>query len=95
MKEKIKYLISKLFVYEEVDFTNPLVISNIINVIAKHYPDFSKKSISDLISNIYGISNYDLSFSKNIIGYPKNILNCNDYNELYLSLYSEIKKPLT
>lgn len=90
MKDKIKYLIHKLFIYKEVNTKDPLVISCLINLLLKVYPDFQKEDITKIVLDIFETSEYKQNTNLCLTGYTPSPINCNDYNELYLA----IKKSL-
>ncbi len=94
MKDKIKYLIYKLFVYKNVDMNSPQILSCLTNILKIYYPDFSLKEILKMMENIYNFSNYAENTQLSLTGFNKVLVNKNDYNELYIELF-KLKKSLT
>ncbi len=90
MKDQIKYLIYKLFIYEEVDINNPLVMSCLTNIMLKYYPDFNKEEIKNIIQKVFEPFCYKENTPLSLTGFNNNLINYSDYNELYLA----IKKSL-
>ena len=98
MKDKIKYLIHKLFIYTKVDFNNPLVLSSLTYLLQKYYPDFSLKDIRHILENIFGPFYYSQNIPLSLTGFNNNLINYSDYNELYLAMkksliYSDSFEP--
>ena len=98
MKDKIKYLIHKLFIYTKVDFNNPLVLSSLTYLLQKYYPDFSLKDIRHILENTYHTSYSYQNINIHILGFNYQIINKDDYNELYLIMkksliYSDSFEP--
>lgn len=91
MKDEIKYLIHKLFIYKKVDTSNPSIIACLTNLLLMYYPDFNKEDISKMMLKVYGLSYYNDQISLDLTGLNHFLLDSNDYNSLYLA----IKKSLT
>ena len=90
MKDKIKYLIHKLFIYKKVDIKNPLVLSCLTEILLKYYPDFNKDELVKVMQSTYN-TNYTIQdVDLDLTGFNNPLISCEDYNELYLA----IKKSL-
>ena len=93
MKNKVKYLIHKLFIYNSVDISDTLVLSCLTNLLIMYFPDFSKEDIISIMKSLYNMPYYIDEASLDITGLNNLLTSYSDYNELYLNLY-ELKKSL-